>query len=95
MSEARREPSTLAIAEVKSWLRNSILSPAAATPMRFLYMAYRLQGGRWSARDFSDVIVHRCPGIRTEKRGDSTVVFGVAPRWDAESLTRVIQGRQQ
>lgn len=79
--------------EVKGWLRSSVLTRSTSTPLKFLYMAYRLQGGRRSASEFADVIVHRCKGLKVTKHEGIIVVHGVAPRWDAGSLTAVIQGR--
>lgn len=80
--------------EIKGWLRGSVLSKGTSTPLQFLFMAYRLQGGRRSASEFADVIVHRCKGLKVTKHEGKVVVHGVAPRWDAGSLTAVIQGRQ-
>lgn len=67
--------------DVKSWLRTCHLRPGVSTPVRFLYGAYRAQGGRRSYAEFAGVIVCRCKGLRTATVGGAAVVHGVAPRW--------------
>lgn len=81
--------------EVKSWLRGSVLSPGVSTPLQFLYMAYRVQGGRRSAAEFANVILHACKGLRVEAMRGKAVVHGAAPRWTPESLAAAIRGRNQ
>lgn len=80
-----------AVRDVKRWLVSSVLTRDVATPMKHLYMAYRLQGGRRSAREFGDVIVHRCKGLQVKTFGPVHVVIGVAPRWVKTSLERAIE----
>lgn len=91
--ETHRVVDLTAEREVKAWLRNSVLAPAVSTPLQFLYMAYRVQGGRRSAAEFADVIVHRCAGLRIERLRDKAVVHGVAPRWTPETLAEAIHRR--
>jgi len=76
--------------EVKRWLRSSVLDRSVSTPMPFLFSAYRAQGGRRSSAEFSDAIVRGCPGLTVRRCRGRMVVDGAAPRWDVETLRRLL-----